>query len=884
MGTPRPPRPNNVVALSQYRARLGRGRKLRRADALLEAPNIEAAVRALPGDELYYVLHEIGLAEGADILARATSEQLTVMLDFAVWERDQLNPAAYGEWLAAIAAAPFERIGRWMKGIDSELLGLILRRGADIYDLSHGDAPEEPQGTFYPTPDGFFVLDVRVSPVVDDGPDPAKALIGIVDALYRTDIEFARRMIVGAIGELDAELEESAFRWRQARMANLGFADYYEALEVYRELDPATVRIGDQPSRARTVVDARPDGASLRVPTALAERLGDTDSSAFSRAARKLTAGDELDDLRFALVALTNRVLAANRIAPGDDEAVATVLDRLVATLNLAMERLAQGDDERGAAALRTIPLARLFRLGVSLSGKVKRLALTLRREGPFGAQGFNLAETDDATVLEAVTRLRPMFPRLLDNPSAAGERPFRRSRRSRARRRRGRAGRRRAGAGAGPRGGRRGCRAGGRRPGRDRRRRGGLDLGMLARTALVARLRRGGRDQARGASQSAFGRSRPPRSRPSRRCRRHRRSKGKVPKLSSALGEERAGESAAAAPPPLPTAAARRLPTRWLATLAPLEPVLVSARRNRAANETERAPKPRPAAANPTGPFLAALTGRDAGRRIVPKRQRVPLLSFRFLPSRLYSLRALARLRPALALTLLGGRGARRRAVTVAFTVTGIGTDAAPARRHAATPPPTSRSTSTSPRDTGSTSSDGTRRPIAEYRRAYELRADAQFLFQIAESYRQLGATEQALFYYDRYLAGAAMARSRHRRAAGRASSRASAPRPRSPRRHRAHRRAGGNDAAWPPSTPTPIWRRWWLSTAVGVVLAAGVTAAALAGRSENVRRPPPISGTRSFSDGDDAGWHSAPRRGIGALGRALRREQRRRRHAAWS
>ncbi len=182
------------------------------------------------------------------------------MLDFAIWERDQINPAAYGEWLAAIAAAPFERIGRWMKGIDSELLGLILRRGAAIYDLSEGAPPEEPEGTFYPTPDGFFVLDVRVSPVVDDGPDPARALITLIDALYRTDHEFARHMIVGAIGELDAELEESAYRWRQARMADLGFADYYEALEVYRELDPATVRIGDvhcRPARARSSTRAR---------------------------------------------------------------------------------------------------------------------------------------------------------------------------------------------------------------------------------------------------------------------------------------------------------------------------------------------------------------------------------------------------------------------------------------------------------------------------------------------------------------------------------------------------------------------------------------------------------------------------------------------------
>ncbi len=581
MGTPRPPRPNNVVALSQYRARLGRGRKLRRADALMEAPDLEAAVRALPGDELYYVLHEIGLAEGADILARATSEQLAIMLDFAVWERDQINPAAYGEWLAAIAAAPFERIGRWMKGIDSELLGLILRRGADIYDLSHGDAPEEPQGTFYPTPDGFFVLDVRVSPVVDDGPDPAKALIAIVDALYRTDHEFARRMIVGAIGELDAELEESAFRWRQARMADLGFADYYEALEVYRELDPGSVRIGDQSSsasRARTIVDARPagDGAALRIPTALAERLGDTDGSAFSRAAQKLTAGDELDDLRFALVALTNRVLAADRIAPGEDEAVATVLDRLVATLDLAMERLAQGDDERGAAALRTIPLARLFRLGVSLCGKVKRLALTLRREGPFGAQGFDLAETDDAAILEAVTRLRPMFPRLLDDPPSAGERPFRHlvdlARAAAAIEQAAAAQAMVRSLGVMP----EDVVAGGPALAGTGVDAAALDLGTLARTALVARLLEGGETK-RAARPARFHPLAPDQLKAFEAMSKAPRGKSKAPKLPSAIEKNARTILGAAAPQPL-AAAAEIVAARWLATLAPLEPVLVRA------------------------------------------------------------------------------------------------------------------------------------------------------------------------------------------------------------------------------------------------------------------------------------------------------------------
>jgi tetratricopeptide (TPR) repeat protein len=117
----------------------------------------------------------------------------------------------------------------------------------------------------------------------------------------------------------------------------------------------------------------------------------------------------------------------------------------------------------------------------------------------------------------------------------------------------------------------------------------------------------------------------------------------------------------------------------------------------------------------------------------------------------------------------------------------------------------------------------------IAEYRRAYELRADPQFLFQIGEAYRQLGANEQALFYYERYLPSAAPGPDREvaeQRVAEIVSLRAGPPpAPAAP----ALTTEG-------PTTkhPAPLWRRWWLWTAIGVALAAGATAAALAGRSE--------------------------------------------------
>jgi tetratricopeptide (TPR) repeat protein len=128
----------------------------------------------------------------------------------------------------------------------------------------------------------------------------------------------------------------------------------------------------------------------------------------------------------------------------------------------------------------------------------------------------------------------------------------------------------------------------------------------------------------------------------------------------------------------------------------------------------------------------------------------------------------------------------------------------------------------------------------IVEYRRAYELRAEPRFLYEIAESYRQLGAADQALFYFDRYLAGAPDAPDRdlvedrmseleslRARPAAPAPPLTLSPTPSGPELTKPRPQ--------PESKPTSTWRRWWFWTAVGVAIAAGVTAAALSSRSDS-------------------------------------------------
>jgi hypothetical protein len=411
--------PDNVTQLSQYRARLARGQRARRTDEIFASEDPPAAIRALPADEFFYLIHETGFPDAMEILAHGTAEQIQTVLDFSVWDKDQVSLDKSQDWLAALVEAPVESLGRWVKGIDVELLALLVRKRARIYDLSLEEVPEETDGALWNTPDRLFTIEML------GDPEQVRVTQRLLDSAYRYSPAMMRRLLVGMRGESDAELEEEAHRWRSGRMADLGFVDYYEALQVYQELDPGTVRIGQAALPRQRPAGETEDADHLRLPVVIAEKL--SGRTPFARAVARLQSRDEVADLHYALVALCNRALSANRVTPADDEAIREILERVSATLDLAVELLARGDAEQESGAVRTIPLVTLHRLGVSLIGKLRQAATALRRRNPFAslAPGLDIFATEDGQILQSLTGQHPLFPRLLDQPPAAGERAF---------------------------------------------------------------------------------------------------------------------------------------------------------------------------------------------------------------------------------------------------------------------------------------------------------------------------------------------------------------------------------------------------------------------------------------------------------------------------
>ncbi|HUQ03811.1 MAG TPA: DUF6178 family protein [Kofleriaceae bacterium] len=397
--------------LARLRAQLAGPRGARRVDALLSAPDPVAAVASLSVTEIYELVSEVGLDDASELVHLATPEQVRGCLDLEVWDRDHPSMELARPWLASLVDAGFEKLGQVWGGLDPEWRALFIKQHCRrIWDLTLGEEPDDTTDLpMYFTTDRFFTLELS------GDEDTVRLVRQLLDDLYRADADLARHTIMAARSESVTELEEESFRWRSGRLADLGYVDYYEALELFRPLEAEAVRAGEgTEDRLGNIVDG--DVTSANLPIAVAEHV--VARSFLARAWDRL--GDDVEEIRLegALLVVVNKLLAAARTRPGDQASLRAGADYATATISLGLEVVSRGDIDRAAETLRTVALGRLFRAGYTVGAKLARLAHGL-------APRAVTAGEPDVSVLGALTQPRPWFARALDEAGRPGLRPF---------------------------------------------------------------------------------------------------------------------------------------------------------------------------------------------------------------------------------------------------------------------------------------------------------------------------------------------------------------------------------------------------------------------------------------------------------------------------
>jgi hypothetical protein len=372
-----------------------RGRK--RLDVILGSRAPQALVRALPADELYLAIRDVGLADAAPLVQLASAHQFKVFVDLDAWAGAAFEPRKALPWIrAARAGAHLEpaaaaRWARKLAELDPEVLFLLLRSTLRVHDLEADPDPEIHSDRFMRTPEGKYVVEFLV-----DGVEYL-AVRGLLDDLLAEDPFKATRLLASIQWEAPSELEETALRWRTGRLADLGFPSLEEALSWFAR-PPRTPAL-------RAAPPARPPGFFLATFAS---------GSLLDRAAARLSP-EEREPVEAQVVAAANAVIVADAVDPGDVDAVRAAFEAARGYLDLGLDRLASGDEARAAEALAATPVKRVFQEGfgrvLELSWRARDLR---RRAGPDARFG---APIDEA--IAALAGKRPRYFPGVEAPEA---------------------------------------------------------------------------------------------------------------------------------------------------------------------------------------------------------------------------------------------------------------------------------------------------------------------------------------------------------------------------------------------------------------------------------------------------------------------------------
>jgi hypothetical protein len=398
---PIPIRPDMQPAAALDLSARPRGRE--RLAAILAQRDAARIVAEMPVMDLFYLVKEVGLADAQELVELATPEQFQTFLDLDVWDADHVRDLDTRPWLEALVAAGAEKLTQVWRELDPELTALLIQRWTRVYNLAEEDVPEWEEPPFFATPDRFFMVKITA-----DDPEIGRLVERSLDGLYRVDQQLARHVLRAAQTEPAAELEEQSFRWKTGRMADLGYAPIEEALEVYQPLELGKVRLDEHTADA--------PACAQRLPALI---VGHSVRGGFlGRVLARVTDPDWAARLETGLVLLLNRVLAADRVSPGDTASVALDAARAAATLSLGLEAIARGDEQTGLTALRQVSLTRLHRVGHGIGLQLGKLVASL------GARAAR-AEEPLASIATALRGGRPALSRALDEPPGPGTRPI---------------------------------------------------------------------------------------------------------------------------------------------------------------------------------------------------------------------------------------------------------------------------------------------------------------------------------------------------------------------------------------------------------------------------------------------------------------------------
>lgn len=375
--------PKERLALAQLEGK-------KRLEAILDSPNPKALVRSLPAQDLFFTIQEVGPGDAGELVALSSSSQFRTFVDLDAWQGYELAPGRVMDWLRLAREGGDESFMEKLRALDIEVQELLVRSIVRIVDLEEDGEPDEDfLGPVERTPEGRFLI---VFP--PEGPDYALAK-RLIDELYADDPFVAGRFLYAIRWELESELTDTALRWRNARLADLGFPSPEEAASLYARVDLS---------------------APLPPPAGVPEEapgfyLAPRDADHLLARAMARLGPERQRSVELELLAVLNAALVADSIPPADTPAVRATIESVHQTLSLGLEHFVGSDEARAAELLDRTAVKRIFQIGFTRVLELRWRADRMRRALPLEIErGSFLPDGALRLRLEALFQRRPRY------------------------------------------------------------------------------------------------------------------------------------------------------------------------------------------------------------------------------------------------------------------------------------------------------------------------------------------------------------------------------------------------------------------------------------------------------------------------------------------
>lgn len=387
-------------------------------DALLSDPDVEARVAELDPIHLHEMLHEVGLFDAIDIALLATPEQFQIFTDLDAWNRDRFDIERSEPWMDILLKLDDKRFEAVFDSLDPEILPLYLMSHLIVWLFDPQDnppvVPDEENRPLIESPCHTYLIQYPADE------DLATKLRELVTKIYEVlGTRNGALLLESTRWELQSDLEETAYRFRNARLEDYGFRSREDAMWILSPLEPLELRaqVANLADKEELVV-----GQPGRLPKRWMEALAKADDRFFIT--RCL---DGLDESRWRaaeaqLVALGNTAACAVDVEAGDRVAVSKVFSDAVGTTSIGLEYCCNSSVTDGIEALKKIPLSSFHRAGRGILLKLRKQALDFVARGQLSVLegATSLLSRVESETLEALASPRGV------RVAATGEAPRR--------------------------------------------------------------------------------------------------------------------------------------------------------------------------------------------------------------------------------------------------------------------------------------------------------------------------------------------------------------------------------------------------------------------------------------------------------------------------